>query len=83
MNSVVRKLIEDWSGEITIINGHAWHLQSQNLVERGTGKVEELLACHFHTSSQNPWTSGFQKNFSCDHRPAKHLCAGDNEGNSL
>ena len=60
MNGIVRKLVDDWSGEITIINGRARHPQSQGLVERGNAKVEEMLACRFHAqgaSNENPWTS--------------------------
>ena len=57
VNGIVRKLVKDWPGEITIINGRARHPQSQGLVEQGNAKVEEMLTCCFHTSSQNPWTS--------------------------
>lgn len=59
VNSIVHKLVEDWPGEITIVNGRAWHPQSQGLVERANAKVEEMLACRFHkiTRGQHPWTS--------------------------
>ena len=67
VNSVVKKLIEEWPGEITIINGRVRHPQSQDLVERGNAKVEEMLASRFHAqrdqqqsqsqdSQQNQWT---------------------------
>ena len=60
VNGIVRKLVEDWPGEITIINGRAQHPQSQGLVERGNAKVEEMLASRFSTqdtSKCSPWTS--------------------------
>ena len=60
VNGIVKKLVEDWPGEITIINGRARHPQSQGLVERGNAKVEEMLASRFYlqeTSQHNPWTS--------------------------
>ena len=37
VNGLVKKLVEDWPGEITIINGRARHPQSQGLVERKSG----------------------------------------------
>ena len=60
VNGIVRKLLDDWPGEITIVNGRARHPQSQGLVERGNAKVEEMLACRFHTqgaSNEHTWTS--------------------------
>ena len=60
MSGIVRNVVDDWPGEITIINGRARHPQSQGLVERGNAKVEEMLACRFHTQGalkENPWTS--------------------------
>lgn len=60
VNGIVKKLVEDWPGEITIINGRAKHPQSQGLVERGNAKVEEMLASRFfreETSEVTPWTS--------------------------
>jgi transposase InsO family protein len=60
VNGIVRKLLDDWPGEITIVNGRARHPQSQGLVERGNAKVEEILACRFHTqgaSNEHTWTS--------------------------
>ena len=60
VNGIVRKLVDEWPGEITIINGRARHPQSQGLVERGNAKVEEMLACRFHAygaSNENAWTS--------------------------
>ena len=41
MNGVVKKMVEDWPGEITIINGRAQHPQSQGLVEQGNAKVKD------------------------------------------
>ena len=49
VNSIVRKLVDDWPGEITIINGHAQQLLSQSIIERGNAKVEDMLACSLHT----------------------------------
>lgn len=60
VNGIVTKLVDDWPGEITIINGRVRHPQSQGLVERGNAKVEEMLACRFHTetaSKHSVWTS--------------------------
>lgn len=60
MNSTVHKLIEDWPGEIAIVNGRARHPQSQGLVERGNAKVEEMLACRFvsnRDAGSAPWTT--------------------------
>jgi transposase InsO family protein len=60
VNTIVHKLVEDWPGEVTIVNGRARHPQSQGLVERGNAKVEEILACRFHAASTEPgpapWT---------------------------
>ena len=53
VNGIVRKLVKDWPGEITIINGHARHPQSQRLVERGNSKVEEMLACRLRTHGKS------------------------------
>ena len=61
VNSTVCNLVEDWLGEVTIINGRARHPQSQGLVERGNAKVEEMLACRFNAcntdASSAPWTT--------------------------
>lgn len=60
VNGIVKKLVEDWPGEITIINGRPRHPQSQGLVERGNAKVEEMLASRFHLQKASqcyPWTS--------------------------
>ena len=59
VNSIVKKLIEEWPGEITIINGRVRHPQTQGLVERGNAKVEEMLASRFYAQrdqQQNHWT---------------------------
>ena len=58
VNSIVDKIVDDWPGEVTIINGRPRHPQSQGLIERGNAKVEELLACRFHCEdSSSAWTS--------------------------
>ena len=51
VNTLVNKLVEDWPGEITIVNGRVRYPQSQGVVERTNAKVEKMLACHFHTST--------------------------------
>lgn len=59
VNSIITKLLEEWSGEITVITGRVQHPQSQGLVERSNAKVEEMLACRFHQqgeTEQLPWT---------------------------
>ena len=59
VNTIVHKLVQDWPGEVTIVNGRARHPQSQGLVERGDAKVEEMLACRFseNGSSDTSWTT--------------------------
>lgn len=52
VNTIIHKLVQDWPGEITVVNGRARHPQSQGLVERGNAKVEEMLACRFKTSEE-------------------------------
>ena len=41
-----------------MVNGQAHHPQSQGLVERANDKVEQMLACRFHSapSADSPWT---------------------------
>ena len=58
VNAILRKVVEDWPGEVAMVNGRARHPQSQGLVERANAKVEQMLACHFHSapSSDSPWT---------------------------
>ena len=48
--------MEDWPGEITIINGKPRHPQSQGLIEKGNSTVEEMLACKFYNEKQANWT---------------------------
>ena len=57
VNVIVQKLVEDWPGEITIINGRPRHLQSQGLIEKGNSTVEAMLACKFYSETQAIWTS--------------------------
>ena len=58
VNSIIHKLVADWPGEVTIINGRPRHPQSQGLIERGNAKVEEMLACRFHDGDpSSAWTS--------------------------
>ena len=45
VNTIVHKFVQDWPGEVTIVNGYARHPQSHGLVEGGNAKVEEMLAC--------------------------------------
>ena len=59
LNSIVDKIVDNWPGEVTIINGRPRHPQSQGLIERGNAKAEEMLACHFHSedsSTCSAWT---------------------------
>ena len=58
VNAVVHKLVEDWPGEVTIVNGRARHPQSQGLVERANAKVEQMLGCRFYegSSDESAWT---------------------------
>ena len=58
VNMIIRKVVADWPGEVTIVNGRARHPQSQGLVERANAKVEQMLACHFNSapSEDSTWT---------------------------
>ena len=58
VNAIIRKVVKEWPGEVTIVNGRARHPQSQGLVERGNAKVEQMLACRFHSepSDNTCWT---------------------------
>ena len=58
VNAVIHKLVEDWPGEITTVNGRARHPQSQGLVERANAKVEQMLGCRFYEgySDEFAWT---------------------------
>ena len=57
VNVIVQKLVEDWPGEITIINGRPRHPQSQGLIEKGNSTVEAMLACKLYSETQAIWTS--------------------------
>ena len=58
MNAIIHKVVGDWPGDVTIVNGRARHPQSQGLVERVNAKVEQMLACQVHSipSAESPWT---------------------------
>ena len=58
VNAVIHKVVDVWPGEVTIVNGQVRHPQSQGQVERANAKVEQMLACHFHStpSAESPWT---------------------------
>lgn len=58
VNSIVHKVVDDWPGEVAMVNVRAHHPQSQGLVERANAKVEQMLACCFHSSASadSPWT---------------------------
>ena len=58
VNTIIHQVVADWPGEVTIINGRPRHPQSQGLVERGNGKVKEMLACRFlnNKNGDNGWT---------------------------
>jgi transposase InsO family protein len=56
VNEIVRSVVKDWPGDVTIVNGRPRHPQSQGLVEQGNSTVEKLLGCRFHEykESQEP-----------------------------
>ena len=59
VNALIHKLVENWPGEVTIVNGRPRHPQSQGAVEKGNAKVEEMLASRFHNCDEddNCWTT--------------------------
>ena len=61
VKAIIRKVVYDWSGEVTIVNGRAHHPQSQGFVERANAKVEQMLACHFNlvTAADSLWALRF------------------------
>ena len=58
VNAIIHKVVGDWPGDVTIVNGRARHPQSQGLVERANAKVEQMLACQVHSipSAESHWT---------------------------
>ena len=57
VNVIVQKLVEDWPGEITMINGRPRHPQSQGLIEKGNATVKDMLACKLYSETQANWTT--------------------------
>ena len=45
MNKVVESMVNEWPGEVTIVNGRPRNPKCQGLVEQGNHMVEKLWEC--------------------------------------
>ena len=54
VNAIIHKVVDDWPGDVTIVNGRARHPQSQGLVERALGR---MLRCWHASFTQHPQLS--------------------------
>ena len=59
VNEIVRNLVKQWPGKVTIVNGRPRNPKCQGLVEQGNHTVEKLLGVRFHEYESDdypPWT---------------------------
>ena len=59
VNEIVRDVVKNWPGHVTIVNGRPRNPKCQGLVEQGNHSVEKLLGARFHDDISEdfpPWT---------------------------
>ena len=58
MNEIVRDVVKNWQGHVTIVNGKPHNPKCHGLVEQGNHTAEKLLGARFHDVSEDfpPWT---------------------------
>ena len=59
LNETVQRVVKDWSGEVTIVNGCPRNSKCQSLIEQGNSMVEKLLKVRLlevKESKYPPWS---------------------------
>ena len=58
INEIVKSVMKEWPGEVTIVNGKPHNPKCPGLVEQGNGTVEKMIGVRLHDNDTDypPWS---------------------------